>query len=152
MSLRRSILFFILVKTSRSRAVVCQGVKNSHVQFRFVDFWVEYNEVNCHSLKLYPFLFSKIIMVSQNLDYFSRKVTLFLKYPTVTVKIIPSSLKFSSLCWENKAFNYSYSLSILIQCQSKGKKQNKLTSSRQTSSLKGWKIISEAHDASKMAM
>ena len=145
MSLRRSILFFILVTTSRSRAVVCQGVKNSHVQFRFVDFWVEYNEVHCHSLKLYPFLFSKIIMVSQNLDYFSRKVTLFLKYLTMT-------LKFSSLCWENKAFNYSYSLSILIQCQSKGKKQNKLTSSRQTSSLKGWKIISEAHDASKMAM
>ena len=26
---------------SRSRAVVCQRAKNSHVQFRFVDFWVE---------------------------------------------------------------------------------------------------------------
>ena len=46
-------------------------------------------------------------MVSHNLDYCSRKVTHFLKYPTVTVKIGPSSLKFISLCRENKAFNYT---------------------------------------------
>ena len=46
-------------------------------------------------------------MVSQNLVYCSRKVTHFLKYPTVTVKIIPLSLKFNSPCRENKAFNYT---------------------------------------------
>ena len=46
-------------------------------------------------------------MVSQNLDYCSKKETHFLKYPTVTVKIITSLLKFSSLCPENKAFNYT---------------------------------------------
>ena len=48
-------------------------------------FELRYNEVHCHSLKSYPFLSSKIIMVSQNLDYCSRKVTHFLKYPTVTI-------------------------------------------------------------------
>ena len=37
---------------------------------------LRYNEVHCHSLKLYPFLSSKIIMVSQNLDYCSRKMYL----------------------------------------------------------------------------
>ena len=55
--------------------------------FHLSIFELRYNEVHCHSLKLYPFLSSKIIMVSQNLDYCSRKVTHFLKYPTVTVKI-----------------------------------------------------------------
>ena len=70
-------------------------------------FELRYNEVHCHSLKLYPFLSSKIITVSQNLDYCSRKVRHFLKYPTVTVKILTSSLKFISLGRENKAFNYT---------------------------------------------
>ena len=46
-------------------------------------------------------------MVSQNLDYCSRKLTHFLKYPTVRVKIIPSSLQLTSLRRENKAFNFS---------------------------------------------
>ena len=46
-------------------------------------------------------------MVSQNLDYCGRKVRHFLNYPTVTVKKIPSSLKSSSLCRENNAFNYT---------------------------------------------
>ena len=71
---------------------------NFHLSIFF--FESRYNEVHCHSLKLYPFLSSKIIMVSQDLDYCSTKVTHFLKYPAVTVKIIPSSLKFSSLCGE----------------------------------------------------
>ena len=70
-------------------------------------FELRYNEVHCHSLKLYPFLSPEILMVSLNLDYCGRKVTHFLKYPTLTVKIIPSSLKFSSLCRENIAFNYT---------------------------------------------
>ena len=70
-------------------------------------FELRYNEVHWLSLKLYPLLSTKIIMVSQNLDYCSRKVTHFLKYPTMTVKIRPSSLKFISLCRENKAFNYT---------------------------------------------
>ena len=70
-------------------------------------FELRYNEVHCHSLKLYPFLFSKIITLSRNLDHCSRKVRHFLKYPTVTVKILTSSLKFISLGRENKAFNYT---------------------------------------------
>ena len=72
-------------------------------------FEFRYNEVHCHSLKLYPFFSSKIIMVSRNLDYCSKKVTHFLKYPTVTVKVIPSSLKFNFIyiCRENKTFNYT---------------------------------------------
>ena len=70
-------------------------------------FELRYNEVHCHFLKLYPFFSSKIIMVSQNRDYCSEKVTHFLKHPTMTVNIIPSSFKFSSLCRENKAFNYT---------------------------------------------
>ena len=57
--------------------------------FDLLIFELSYNEVHCHSLKLYPFLSPKSIMVLQNLDYFSRKETHFLKYPTVTVKIIP---------------------------------------------------------------
>ena len=75
--------------------------------FDLSTFELRYNEVHCHSLKLYPFLSSKSIMVSQNLDYCSRKLTHFLKYPTVRVKIIPSSLKFTSLRRGNKAFNYT---------------------------------------------
>ena len=75
--------------------------------FNFSIFELRYNEVHCHSLKLYPFLSPEILMVSLNLDYCGRKVTHFLKHPTVTVKIIPSSLKFSSLCRENIAFNYT---------------------------------------------
>ena len=70
-------------------------------------FELRYNEVHCHSSKFYPFFSSKIIMASQNLDHCNRKVTHFSKYPTVTVKIIPSLLKFSSLCREYKAFNYT---------------------------------------------
>ena len=70
-------------------------------------FELRYNEIHCHSLKLYPYHSSKIIMVSQNLDYCSRKVTHFWEYANVTVRIISSSLKFSSLCRENKAFNYA---------------------------------------------
>ena len=70
-------------------------------------FELRYNDVHCHSLKLYPFPSSKIILVSQNLEYCSRKVTHFLKHLTRIVKIIPSSLKFSSLCRENKAINYT---------------------------------------------
>ena len=74
--------------SSRSRAVVCQWLKTAMFNFDLSIFELRYNEVHCHSLKLYPFLSSKIIMVSQNLEYCSRKVTHFLKYPTVTVKII----------------------------------------------------------------
>ena len=98
------------------------------------DLSIRYNEVHCHSLNLYPFFSSKIIMVSPNLDYCSRKVTHFLKYPTVTVTVIPSSLKFNFIyiCRENKTFNYTNSLSTSIRCQSKSGKQNRLTSSRQT--------------------
>ena len=42
-------------------------------------------------------------------------------------------------------------LSMSIQCQSKGMKQNKRTSSRQTSSFERSKLISDPHDTSKMA-
>ena len=95
-------------------------------------------------------------MVSQNLDYCSRKVRHFLKYPTVTVKIIPSSLKFSSLCREHKAFN-----NTLIACkirsvyqfganQKEWKKTNSLQAVKQDL-LKGQKLTSNVHDASKMA-
>ena len=42
-------------------------------------------------------------MVAKNLDYCSGKITHFLKYATVTVKI----LKLTSLRRENKAFNYT---------------------------------------------
>ena len=44
-------------------------------------FELRYNEVHCHSLKLYPFLSSKILMVSQNLEYCCWKVTHFLEVP-----------------------------------------------------------------------
>ena len=102
--LRRSILIFILSTTSRSCAVVCKLVKKAMSNFDLSIFELSY-EVHSHSLKLYPFLSSKIIIVSQSLDYFSRKVKHFLKFPTVRVKIISSSLKFSFLCGKNKAFN-----------------------------------------------
>ena len=51
---------FYLSDNVEKSAVVCQWVKNSHVQLPFVDFELRYNEVHCHSLKLYPFLSSKI--------------------------------------------------------------------------------------------
>ena len=90
--------------SSRSRAVVCQWLKTAVFNFDLSIFELRYNEVYCHSLKLYAFLSAKIIRVSQNLDYCSGKVTHFLKYPTVTVKIIPSLLKFQLSFRENKAF------------------------------------------------
>ena len=77
------------------------GKKTAMFNFDLPIFELRYNELHWLSLKLYPLLSTKIIMVSQNLDYSSRKVTHFLKYPTVTVKIIKSSLKFSPLCREN---------------------------------------------------
>ena len=103
--------------SSRSRAVDCQWLKTALFNFDlFLSiFESRYNEVHCHSLKLYTFLSSKIIMVSHDLEYCSRKVTHFLKYPTVTVKIIPSSLKFSSLFVNNN--NLEKSLSISIRCK-----------------------------------
>ena len=106
---------------------------------------LRYNEVHCHSLKLYLFLSTKILMVSQNLDYCSRKVIHFLKYPTVTVKIIASSLKFSSLCRENKAFNYTLiALKILsvYQFSANQKEWNK------TNSLKPPKLFWKAEKSS----
>ena len=105
-------------------------------------FELRYNEVHCHSLKLYPFLSSKIIMVSQNLDYCSRKVTHFLKYPTVTVKIKPSSLKFSSFCRENKAFNYTliaWKIRSVYQFTANQKERNK-TNSLQDVKQALWKV------------
>ena len=119
-------------------------------------FELRYNEVHCHFLKLYPFFSSKIIMVSQNLDYCSRKVTHFLKYPTVTVKIIPSSLKFNSPCRENKTFNYTLiawknrSVYQFSANQKEWSKTNSLQALKKAL-LKGRKLISDAHDASKMA-
>ena len=91
-----------LREVARSSA---NGLETAMFNFDLSIFELKYNKIHCHSLKLYPFHSSKIIMVSQNLNYCSRKVTHFLKYPTVTVKIIPSSLKFNSLCRENMAFN-----------------------------------------------
>ena len=70
-------------------------------------------------------------MVSQNLDYCSRKVIHFLKYPTVTAKIIPSSLKFISLCRENKAFNHTLIASkirMVYQFNANQKEWNKTNS------------------------
>ena len=106
---------------------------------------LRYNEVHCHFLKLHLFLSTKILMVSQNLDYCSRKVIHFLKYPTVTVKTIPSSLKFSSLCRENKAFNYTLiALKILsvYQFSANQKEWNK------TNSLKPPKLFWKAEKSS----
>ena len=60
-----------------------------------------------------------------------RKVTHFLKYPTVTVKIIPSSLKFSSLCRENKANNYTliaFKIRTVYQFSANQKEWNKTNS------------------------
>ena len=107
---------------------------------------LRYNEVHCHSLKLYPFLSTKILMVSQNLDYCSRKAIHFLKYPTVTVKIIPSSLRFSTLCRENKAFNYTLitlKIRSVYQFSANQKEWNKTNSLQAVKALlKGRKIIS----------
>ena len=131
------------------------GLKTAMFNFDLSFFELRYNEVHCHSLNLCPFFSSKIIMVSQNLDYCSRNETHFLKYPTVTVKIIPSWLKFSSLCRENKAFNYTLiawkirSNSLPIKRnetkQTHFKALNKLFSKVEKSS------VSDAHHASKMA-
>ena len=132
------------------------GLKTAKFNFDLSIFELKYNEVHCHSLKLYPFLSSKIIMVSQNLDYCSRKVTHFLKYPTVTVKIIPSSLKFNSPCRENKAFNYTliaWKIRSVYQFGVNQKEWNKTNSLQavEQALLKGRKLIYDAHDASKMA-
>ena len=53
-----------------------KGLKTAMFNFDLSIFELRYNEVHCHSLKLYPFLSSKIIMVSQKLDYYSRKMYL----------------------------------------------------------------------------
>ena len=53
-----------------------KGLKTAMFNFDLSIFELRYNEVHCHSLKLYPFLSSKIIMVSQNLVYCSRKMYL----------------------------------------------------------------------------
>ena len=77
-----------------------------------------------------PFSLQKLL-VSQNLDYCSRKLTHFLKYPTVRVKIIPSSLKFTSLCRENKAFNFSliaWKIRSVYQFSANQKEWNKTNS------------------------
>ena len=94
------------------------------------------------------------LLVSQNLDYCSPKLTHFLKYSSVRVRIIPSSLKFTSLRRENKAFNFSFnslenSLSISIQSanQKEWNKRHSLQAVKQAL-LKGRKIISDAHDPS----
>ena len=100
----------------------------------------------------------KTIMVSQNLYCCRGKVTHFVKYLTVTVKIIPSSFNFSSLCRENKAFNYtliSWKIRSVLSIQysanqNEWNKTNSLQAVKQAL-LRGWKIISDAHDASKMA-
>ena len=54
-----------------------KGLKTAMFNFDLSIFELRYNEVHCHSLKLYPFLSSKIIMVSQKLDYYSRKIIYF---------------------------------------------------------------------------
>ena len=119
-------------------------------------FELRYIEVHCHSLKLHPFLSTKIIMVSQNLDYCSRKVTHFLKYPTMTVKIRSSSLKFISLCRENKAFNYTLmalKIRMVYQFSANQKEWNKTNSLQAVKQalLKGREITFDVHDSSKMA-
>ena len=53
-----------------------KGLKTAMFNFDLSIFELRYNEEHCHSLKLYPFLSSKIIMVSQKLDYYSRKMDL----------------------------------------------------------------------------
>ena len=132
------------------------GLKTAMFNFDLSFFELRYNEVHCHSLKLCPFFSSKIIMVSQSLDYCSRKVTHFLKYPTVTVKIIPSWLKFSSLCRENKAFNYTliaWKIRSVYQFSANQKEWNKTNSLQglKQAIFKGRKLISEVHHAPKMA-
>ena len=102
-----------------------------------------------------PFSLQKLL-VSQNLDYCSRKLTHFLKYPTVRVKIIPSSLKFTSLCRENKAFNFSliaWKIRSVYQFSANQKEWNKTNSLQAVKQvlLRGRKIISGAHHASTMA-
>ena len=123
------------------------GLKTAMFNFDLSFFELRYNEVHCQSLKLCPFFSSKIIMVSQNLDYCSRKVTHFLKYPTVTVKIIPSWLKFSSLCRENKAFNYTliaWKIRSVYQFTANQKEWNKTNSLQglKQALFKGRKVIS----------
>ena len=125
---------------------------NSHLSI----FELRYIEVHCHSLKLHPFLSTKMIIVSQNLDYCSRKVTHFLKYPTVTAKIMPLSLKFISLCRENKAFNHTLialKIRIVYQFSANQKEWNKTNSLQAVKQalLKGRKITFDSHDAFKMA-
>ena len=123
------------------------GLKTAMFNFDLSFFELRYNEVHCHSLNLCPFFSSKIIMVSQNLDYCSRKVTHFLKYPTVTVKIIPSWLKFSSLCRKNKAFNYTliaWKIRSVYQFTANQKEWNKTNSLQGLiqALFKGRKVIS----------
>ena len=81
--------FYFRDNFEKSRGRLPMAKKTAMFNFDLSIFELRYNEVYCHSLKLYPFLSSKI-MVSQNLDYCSRKVTHFLKYPTLTVKLSPS--------------------------------------------------------------
>ena len=71
------------------------------------------------------------------------------------VGLIPSSLKFSSLCRENKAFDYTliaWKIRSVYQLSANQKeyKKNSLQAVKQAL-LRGRKIISDAHDASKMA-
>ena len=86
----RCCYFYFRDNLEKSRDRLPMAKKTAMFNFDLSIFELRYNEVCCHSLKLYPFLSSKIIMVSQNLDYCSRTVTHFLKYPTLTVKLIPS--------------------------------------------------------------
>ena len=134
-SAERSTLFFVKVTTSRGRLPMEQPCSISICRL-FSWGTTRYIVIPWNYIPTFP----QKLLVSQNLDYCSRKLTHFLKYPSMRVKIIPSSLKFTSLRPENKAFNLSSnslenSLSISIQYQSKGMKQKKLTSSRQTSSF-----------------
>ena len=138
------------------RRSFANGLKTAMFNFDLSIFELKYNEVHCHSLKLYPFHSSKTIMVSQNLNYCSRKGTYFLKYPTVTVKIIPWSLKFNSLCRENKAFNHTliaWKIRSVYQFGANQNEWNKTNSLQPVNIalLKGRKLISDAHNASKMA-
>ena len=71
--------------------------------------------------------------------------------------LIPSSLKFSSLCRENKACNYTlkaWKIRSVYQLSANQKEWNKTNSLQAVKQalLRSRKIISDAHDASKMAM
>ena len=64
-----------ILTLSLLRRWVCP-LKQPMFKFDLSIFELRYNEVHCHSLKLYPFLSSKMIMVSLNgVDYCRRKVT-----------------------------------------------------------------------------